>query len=314
MKGLELSVKFYEAHGRAMLEEQFPHLLPYIAVGLVGSGSECYGYDDDLSKDHDFEPGFCIFLPDENVVDRRAAFELERAYAKLPKEFMGFSRNVVNPVGGNRHGVIRMGDFFEAKTGSRDGDLSVGQWLSLPDYALKEAVNGEVFCDNYGEFSHIREKLWYYPEDIRLKKLAGNLLLMGQAGQYNYGRCIKRGETGAAQMAVFEFAKSATQAMFLLKKQYAPYYKWSFRALRELGEDGLVLSKQLEFLVASANDEECVRKKAETIEAICKTVSTMLNEQDLTQEDSAEMEQQAYMVNENVADSGIRNMHVLVGV
>ncbi len=314
MKGLELSIKFYEEHGKGMLEEQFPHLLPYLAVGLVGSGSECYGYDDEVSQDHDFEPGFCIFLPDEDIVDRRMAFELERAYAKFPKEFMGFSRNAVNPVGGNRHGVIRMGDFFEAKTGSRDGSLSLGQWLSLPDYALCEAVNGEVFCDYYGEFSRIQGRLFYYPEDIRLKKLAGNLLLMGQAGQYNYSRCIKRNETGAAQMAAFEFAKSAMQAMFLLKKRYAPYYKWSFRALRELGEDGLAFSKQLEFLITSANDEESVRKKAETIEAVCKTVSTMLKEQGLTQSDSAEMEQQAYIVNNLIADNHIRNMHILSGI
>lgn len=314
MKGLELSIKFYEEHGKGMLKSQFSHLLPYLAVGLVGSGSECYGYDDEISQDHDFEPGFCIFLPGEDVVDRRAAFELERAYAKLPKEFMGFSRNAVNPVGGNRHGVIRMSDFFEAKTGSRDGSLSVGQWLSLPDYALKEAVNGAVFCDNYGEFSRIREKLWYYPEDIRLKKLSGHLLLMGQAGQYNYGRCVKRGETGAAQIAVFEFAKSAMQAIFLLKKEYAPYYKWSFRALGKLGEDAFVLSKQLEFLITSANDEENVQKKEETIETICQTVSAMLIEQNLTQADSAEMEQQAYIINNLITDSNLRNMHILSGV
>ena len=220
MKGLELSREFYEAYGRDMLTGEFSHLLPYLCIGLAGSGSECLGYDDELSRDHDFEPGFCIFLPGEEVVSRRDAFLLERAYEKLPKTFMGFTRNALNPVGGNRRGVIRMGDFFEAKTGSRDGELSLGAWLTLPDYMLKEAVNGAVFCDHYGEFSRIREKLLYYPEDVRLKKLAGNLLLMGQSGQYNYSRCVSRGETGAAQLAVFEFVKSAVQVMFLLKKQY----------------------------------------------------------------------------------------------
>ena len=61
MKGLELSKKFFYEYGKPMLDE-FPDLLPYIAVGLVGSGSECYGYDDELSTDHDFSPEFCIFL------------------------------------------------------------------------------------------------------------------------------------------------------------------------------------------------------------------------------------------------------------
>ena len=78
MKGLELSERFYEEFGAPMLQKQFPALASLIAVGLAGSGSECFGYDDELSQDHDFEPGFCLFLPGEDVVDRRAAFLLER--------------------------------------------------------------------------------------------------------------------------------------------------------------------------------------------------------------------------------------------
>ena len=48
---------------------------------------------------------------------------LERAYAKLPKEFMGFKRSSLDPVGGNRHGVIRMSEFFVEKTGLRKTEL-----------------------------------------------------------------------------------------------------------------------------------------------------------------------------------------------
>ena len=86
MKGLELAKAFYEEYGKPMLEE-FPEIKDKLAIGLCGSGSECFGFDDEFSKDHDFEPGFCIFLPDEREVDRHTAFRLERAYAKLPMEF-----------------------------------------------------------------------------------------------------------------------------------------------------------------------------------------------------------------------------------
>ena len=110
MNGLELSRRFYEECGIPMLRD-FADIAPKIAVALAGSGSECFGYDDELSRDHDFEPGFCLFLPDEDTVDRRSAFLLERAYAKLPREFMGFARAPLSPVGGNRHGVIRLADF-----------------------------------------------------------------------------------------------------------------------------------------------------------------------------------------------------------
>ena len=80
MNGLEISRGFFEEYGKPMLERDFADILPYIAAGFVGSGSEHLGYDDEISQDHDFEPGFCIFLPSEEVVDRRTAFLLERAY------------------------------------------------------------------------------------------------------------------------------------------------------------------------------------------------------------------------------------------
>ena len=63
MNGLELSRGFFEEYGLPMLKAQFPALMPYLAAGLCGSGSECFGFDDDVSRDHDFEPGFCLFLP-----------------------------------------------------------------------------------------------------------------------------------------------------------------------------------------------------------------------------------------------------------
>ena len=230
MKGIELSERFYAEFGEPMIRREFPSVERYIAVGLTGSGSECFGFDDEISRDHDFEAGFCIFLPDEDIVDRRTAFELERAYSRLPKEYMGYRRSIISAVGGNRHGVIRMSDFFTQKTGRADGDLSLDAWMSVPEQSLAEATNGKVFFDGLGRFTEIRERLSYLPDDVRLKKLAGNLLIMGQSGQYNYGRCLSRGETGAAQLAVSEFVRSAMNCIFLLNKKYIPYYKWSFCA------------------------------------------------------------------------------------
>ena len=110
MQGLELSRRYYETYGRPMLEAKFPELVPLLAVGLAGSGSECLGFDDAISEDHDFDPGFCIWLPGEDVVDRKAAFQLERAYAALPSEFEGCKRSAVAPVGGARKGVSFIAD------------------------------------------------------------------------------------------------------------------------------------------------------------------------------------------------------------
>jgi hypothetical protein len=313
MNGLELSRAYYEQYGEPMLRERFPQLMPLLAAGLAGSGSECWGYDDEISRDHDFEPGFILFLPGEDVVDRRTAFALERAYAALPKEFMGVKRAMLAPVGGARHGVLRTADFFREKTGSADGNLSFMEWLALPEYLLAEAVNGEIFADGLGEVTAIRDRLRHRPADVRLKKLAGQLLLMGQSGQYNYRRCLLHGETGAAQLAVAEFVKSAMAAVFLLNDIYQPYYKWSFRAMRALPRLSIT-AELLEYLLTTDNEEEIASEKYAVMEGIAADIIGELQAQGLTQAVCGDLEKHAYSVNDRISDAQIRNLHILAAV
>ena len=313
MNGLELSRAFFEECGKPMLERDFPELLPYLAAGLIGSGSECFGYDDECSQDHDFEPGFCIFLPGEETVDRRSAFLLERAYAKLPRSFCGFERPVMLPVGGARRGVLRTGEFFLKTAGTENGRLSIEQWLSLPEQALLEATDGELFFDSFGEVTRIRELLRYFPEDVRIKRLAGQLVLMAQAGQYNYGRCLQHGETAAAQMAAYEFVSSALAAVFLLNRRYRPYYKWSFRALRALPELNK-LAGPLEAIISKDNSPASAGEKKRLIEETAASVIDELKRQELTRVGGEDLERHAYSVNDRIGDPEIRNLHILAAV
>jgi len=310
MRGLELSKAYYEEFGRPMLESGFSDLMRFIAVGLVGSGSERFGFDDDISQDHDFEPGFCIFLPDESIVDRKTEFQLERAYAKLPKEFMGYSRQRVSPVGGNRCGVMRTAEFYTKAVGAPDGVLTIEQWLHIPSHALAESVNGEVFFDGLGEFSAIRERLSNMPKDVMLKRLAGNLLIMAQSGQYNFMRCLSHGEPEAARLACSEFVNAALKCAFLLHKSYMPYYKWSFRALREL--DGTEeISELLSRLLVSETDDE---ERYDTIEAVASLMTDELQSRNLTKAICGDLEKHAYSVNDLISDSYVRNLHILEAI
>jgi hypothetical protein len=313
MKGLDLAKAFYHEYGEPMLREKFPELIPLAAVGLIGRGSECLGFDDAVSRDHDFEPGFCIFLPGEDVVDRRTAFLLERAYAGLPKEFMGLKRSMIHPVGGARHGVLRTAEFMMDLVGSSDGRLDLTGWMTVPDHALTEAVGGEIFADPYGEVTAIRERLRQQPADVRSKKLAGHLLLMGQSGQYNYRRCLAHGETAAAQLAVTEFVRSTMSVVFLLNNAYQPYYKWSFRAMRALPRLSLT-AELLEYLLTSDNEPDAAREKYDVMEGIASDVVDELMEQGLTKAVCADLEKHAYSVNDQIADARIRNLHILAAV
>ena len=126
MKGLELAFNYYNEFGKPMLESQFSSVLDKIAVGLVGEGSECFGYDDLTSTDHDFDMGFCLFITKEDY--KEIGFKLERAYANLPKEFLGYKRQNIMPVGGNRKGVM----VIEVRMAS--AELSTVRQSFLPYY------------------------------------------------------------------------------------------------------------------------------------------------------------------------------------
>ncbi len=296
-----------------MLRDKFPDLLPHVAAGLFGSGSECYGFDDEVSRDHDFDPGFMLLLPGEDIVDRRHAFEIERAYAALPKEFMGVKRPMMAPVGGARRGVMRIAEVFEDKVGSSDGVLTVGQWFEVPSHALAEAVNGAVFYDGPGELTRVRARLARYPQDVRRKKLAGHLLLAAQAGQYNYRRCLRHGETAAAQLAVIEFSQNVMEAVFLLNDVYQPFYKWRFRAMRALPKLALD-AELLEYLITTHNDGQLADDKYEVMEGIAADLIGELVVQGLTKADCGDLGKHAYSVNDGISDGSIRTMNILAGV
>ncbi|MBP5269924.1 MAG: DUF4037 domain-containing protein [Clostridia bacterium] len=310
MNGLALSRDFFEKFGEPMLRERFPDLLPVLACGLCGSGSECFGLDDELSRDHDFEPGFCIFIPGEEVVDRQTAFRLERAYASLPREFDGLKRELFSPAGGARRGVVRYESFFEARTGSPDGRLSLREWLRVPEFYLAEAVNGEVFRDDCGVFSDIRASLSAFPRNVLLKRLAGTLVSAAQAGVYNYERCEKRCDSDAARYSLFLFAKEAVSALHMIKGVYTPYYKLMFRSLGRLGlPDGV--QSDLSFIISGQGN---FSENRDAVERILGTAAELVRTEGVLDTRETDPGRLASLLNDAITDNDLRNMNILAGV
>ena len=305
MQGIELCKAYYETFGLPMLQEQFGDVISRIAVGLVGEGSECLGYDDEISQDHDFEPGFCLWITPED--EREFGFKLERAYAKLPKEFMGFTRAPLSPVGGNRHGVLLIDDFYEKFLGSAAVPETYEQWFSIPPATLRTVVSGAVWKDDLGKFSAVRETLKQgYPNDVRLKKLAAHTIMMNQAGQHNLPRCIARDEMGAAQLCTSEFVRHAISAIYLLNNAYEPFYKWAYRGMRELP---LLweLESALTSLPLSENPQELVAESAHEF-------AIAYREQGISDAPTDALCTHAYAITNQIKDPHIRNMHVMDGI
>ena len=85
MKGLELARAYWEELGRPAYEKNCPEVLEKASVGLVGEGSECFGFDDEISRDHDWGPGFIVLVAKEtyDTIGNRLAAAYEALAAEL---------------------------------------------------------------------------------------------------------------------------------------------------------------------------------------------------------------------------------------
>lgn len=256
--GLELCRQYYEEYGRPMIAERFRAYESVIAVGLVGKGSDCFGFDDALSQDHDYGPRFVMWVTKK--VYEEIGEELQEAYESLPRSFMGVERNETFH-GRDRCGVMVIEDFYKNLLGynlvglldhnsgggasGKESMETVKSWLAVHDYALAAAVNGEVFRDDEGIFTKYRNMLTaYYPKAVWYRKIAQTCALFSQNGQYNLPRMRMRGQLVAAELAKAECAKQAMKLYYLLNRKYAPHDKWLFKGMPEnpqmvICEDGM---------------------------------------------------------------------------
>lgn len=62
VKGLELAERFFWEEMHPLLQQSEEDLLSHGAFGVAGPGSECLGFDDAYSRDHDFTPMCCIWI------------------------------------------------------------------------------------------------------------------------------------------------------------------------------------------------------------------------------------------------------------
>jgi len=255
VNGMELARGYWQEIGLSAFADGCPDVLERAAVGLVGEGSECFGFDDEISRDHDWGPGFCVWLTAEQAAE--FGEQARAVYASLPQEYLGYRKLHVMQQTAGRVGVHEIGSFFARYTGFDRPPETIREWRIVPENGLAVVTNGEIFRDPTGEFTRIRETLLgYYPEQLRIKKLAAACALAAQSGQYNYSRCMRRGETVAAMQALGQFLTQAQRAVFILNRRFTPYYKWTNRALCELPLLGASLGSKFQLLVSEGVNRE----------------------------------------------------------
>lgn len=274
MRGLEISRPYWHDIVAPAVATRFPSVLSRIAFGLVGEGSECFGFDDDLSRDHDFDPSPCLWLSASDFASYGdslvALLESLPPPPRSPR---------LTPEGRGRRGVHETGAFYRRFLGLPRAPRTLDEWRAAPESGLAAATNGEVFVDALGEFSSIRvELLAFLPEDLRLARLARRLHAAGQSGQYNWERSLRRGETVAASLALAGFLDAALAIAFLLGRRFRPFPKWAHRALGALAPPGPALHGLLAELVTASSS-----RAADVIEEVSALLAGELCSQGLTE-------------------------------
>lgn len=306
--GIEFAEEYYLEFGKKMIQDHFPDYEKYMAIGLVGEGSECLGFDDEISEDHDFNLGFCIWLPD--TIFEKIGSALKKEYEALPKT-SGSKFSIETLEGKGRTGVFSVNQFYKKYIGCPGIPQNNLDWLLAPEINLSTATNGKVFQDNYGEFTQIRNQLLnFYPRDIFLKKLAARMAQMSQHGQYNYERCMKRGDYAAAYLSCAEFVKATGSMIYLLNRKYMPFYKWMFRGMDHL-EKLSEIKGMLEKLITIPDTPKNMVDKTAAIEEICLKVTIELNKQKILTGSDVFLASHCQEVMNSISDPQIRNLPIM---
>ncbi len=231
---LELSYDYYMNKVKPLLMKEFKDDYPRMAIGMVGEGSDCYGFDDDISKDHDLDIGFCIWLNNED-------------YNKIGNKLNDFyeSLSLHHGLLKNRRGVFNINDFYNSLLetecdfeGNGKIDLSL-----IDEYKLSVCTNGLVFEDGLGLFSKIRNQLLdYYPDKLWREKIANVLHYYSQYAQCNYERMIKRNDFISASLCKIKAIEVTMDFVYLLNRRYAPYYKWKRKGLENMSLGQSIIS------------------------------------------------------------------------
>ena len=194
------------------------------AAGRPGTGSDVLGFDDEMSRDHDWgvrltllvEPAGLDGLSD--YLDAHLPDDVHGHPTRFPLSNDPTIRHRIDIDTAERCTAACLG--FDAT--SRIDTL---EWLATSSQSVLELTAGSVFADTIGTLTEIRRRLRWYPDDVwryvvatSWSRLAEELPLMSRAG-------IRGDEVGASIIAA-RLAGVAMRLGFQLERIWAPYPKW----------------------------------------------------------------------------------------
>lgn len=243
MKGIELSRLFYQDVVRPWLNTALPDLQH--DAGIFGYGSELLGFDDEISRDHNWGPRVQLVITESDFAAYAAAL-VDGFDAVKPANFLGEPigyRSRPHPpivaddaLGCLSHGVevfTAAGILRTRLALSPQEPLDTLTWLSLPEQRLLELTMGEIFHHGLGELGRLKETFGRCPRDVVLYKLAAQWRRIADEQAF-VGRAGYVGDDLGSRIIAARLARDIMRLGFLLEGTYPPYAKWFGSAFARL--------------------------------------------------------------------------------
>ena len=230
---IDLSRAFFEEIVKPILQAHFPAETAQTAFGVFGYGSEALRLDDGYSRDHHWGLRIDALMPEDVFETRRQAI-METLKARLPDDYRGQSLREAH-LSGAGLAPDNLTAFLRRTIGLDHAPATYFEWLRIPEEDIIHVVNGEVWYDPLGCFSAIREAFnRYYPEPVRLRRIAHWCRYFSGMGTYALKRAILRQNDFYATTRFSNAIRLGIQLAFLLDRQYFPYDKWLMAYLERL--------------------------------------------------------------------------------
>ncbi len=208
-----------------LLQAHYPAESARMAAGYFGYGSDVLRLDDDYSTDHHFGLRVNILLP-QSLMDTHGKAIEDMLAALLPQRWRG--RELGEGYTRTKGVALASLDHHLLSTiGLDHAPHTLTEWLQIPEEDITHIVAGEVWHDPSGQFSAIRDALLsYYPEPVRLRRLAHWARYFSGMGVYALKRALLRNNTLYASTTFARSLRWGVQMAFLLDRTYYPYDKW----------------------------------------------------------------------------------------
>jgi hypothetical protein len=233
LPGGELAWEFHADVVGPLLTQVMPGLR--YAAGRLGSGSDVLGFDDAMSRDHDWGCRLTLLVdePDRAVVPQIRRL-LER---ELPDSYRGFPVRFPvtwDPSGTHQVEVATVSGFAASRLGiDPTNELSAADWLILTGQSVLEVIAGPLFADRTAQLALVRARLNWYPPDIERYVLAAGWQRLSQEMPM-VGRTAELGDELGSMLLSTRLADDLMLLAFTVSRQWPPYPKWRGTAFRAL--------------------------------------------------------------------------------